>query len=55
MRKLVKAALGTKFVSRFDDLMVGLAIDSVRIVATENNGKQEIDIKRYARIEKVLL
>lgn len=53
MLKLVRSCLGTKFVSRWGDLMCNLAIDAVRCVAMEQEGKQEVDIKRYARIEKV--
>lgn len=30
-----------------------IALDAVNIVALEENGRKEIDIKRYARIEKV--
>ena len=50
---LVQSTLGTKFVSRWMDLMVNLALDAVRIVSIDVNGKREIDIKRYARIEKI--
>lgn len=53
MTKLIKATIGTKFVSRWSDLMCKLALDSVRCVATDVNGKREVDIKRYVRIEKV--
>lgn len=30
-----------------------IALDAVNIVALEENNRKEIDIKRYARIEKV--
>ena len=53
MLQLVKSTLGTKFVSRWSDLMCNLALDAVKCVAMETNGKTEVDIKRYARIEKV--
>ncbi|CAG8442123.1 4580_t:CDS:2, partial [Acaulospora morrowiae] len=53
MLKLVKSAIGTKFVSRWSDMMCKLALDAVRTVAKEEDGKREIDIKRYARVEKV--
>nr|CAG8434518.1 6218_t:CDS:2 [Entrophospora candida] len=53
MLKLIKSSIGTKFASRWSDLMCKLALDAVRVVAMEENGKREVDIKRYARIEKV--
>nr|KAJ3408401.1 T-complex protein 1 subunit gamma [Polyrhizophydium stewartii] len=51
--KLIRATIGTKIVSQWGDLMCNLAYDAVRTVTTEVNGKREIDIKRYARVEKV--
>ena len=54
MLQLVQSTLGTKFVSRWSTLMCSLALQAVQCVATEVNGKREVDIKRYARVEKVL-
>ena len=54
MLNLIKSSIGTKFVSRWSDLMCKLALDAVRIVIKDDEGKREVDIKRYARIEKVL-
>lgn len=53
MLELVKTSIGTKFVSRWSDMMCNLALDAVRCVAVEVDGRREVDIKRYARIEKV--
>ncbi|KAF9963510.1 T-complex protein 1 subunit gamma, partial [Modicella reniformis] len=53
MLDLVKTSIGTKFVSRWSDLMCKLALDAVRCVAVENDGRREVDIKRYARVEKI--
>lgn len=51
---LVKSCLGTKFVSRFGDQVANMALDAVkRITIQHENGKREIDFKRYARIEKI--
>lgn len=51
---LINASIGTKFVSRWSKLMCELALTAVRTVAWEiGEGKKEVDIKRYARIEKV--
>ncbi len=54
MNSLISSSIGTKFVSRWSDLMCGLALKAVRTVSWEiSNGKKEVDIKRYARVEKV--
>ncbi|RIA84181.1 chaperonin Cpn60/TCP-1 family [Glomus cerebriforme] len=53
MLNLVKGSIGTKFASRWSDLMCKLALDAVRTVAKDDEGKREVDIKRYARVEKV--
>jgi T-complex protein 1 subunit gamma len=54
MHQLISSSIGTKFVSRWSDLMCSLALNAVRTVTWEvGNGKREVDIKRYARVEKV--
>ncbi|CAL1708423.1 unnamed protein product [Somion occarium] len=53
MLSLIKTSIGTKFVSRWSDLMCKLALQAVRTVAQEENGIKSVDIKRYARVEKV--
>ncbi|KAI1815715.1 T-complex protein 1 [Poronia punctata] len=54
MYSLISSSIGTKFVSRWSELMCSLALKAVRTVSWQiNNGKQEVDIKRYARVEKV--
>ncbi|ROV97763.1 hypothetical protein VMCG_07339 [Cytospora schulzeri] len=54
MYSLISSSIGTKFVSRWSDLMCSLALKAVRTVSWEaGNGKTEVDIKRYARVEKV--
>lgn len=66
MLKLIKTAIGTKFVVRWEELMCRLALDAVRIVAVEGEGGEgagvggvggrggvTVDVKRYARVEKV--
>lgn len=53
MLSLIKTSIGTKFVMRWSDLMCKLALQAVRIVASEDNGLKTVDIKRYARVEKI--
>ena len=53
MLELIKGSVGTKFVSRWSELMCNLALGAVKTVAMESNGQREVDVKRYARIEKI--
>lgn len=54
MMNIVTSCIGTKFTQRFGDLIAGLAIQAVRCVMTRlPNGTPEIDIKKYAKVEKI--
>merc|ERR550514_2365339 len=54
MREIVGGALDTKFVGRWGHLISDLAIKAVRTVVIENkDGRKEIDVKRYAKVEKI--
>jgi T-complex protein 1 subunit gamma len=53
MLALIKTSIGTKFVARWSDLMCKLALQAVRTVAQDQDGMKTVDIKRYARVEKV--
>ncbi|KAJ9126100.1 T-complex protein 1 subunit gamma [Naganishia onofrii] len=61
MMALIKTSIGTKFSSRWSDLMCSLALKAVRTVsvtASDENpvdsaGIKTVDIKRYARVEKI--
>uniref|UniRef100_A0A674MZS4 T-complex protein 1 subunit gamma n=1 Tax=Takifugu rubripes TaxID=31033 RepID=A0A674MZS4_TAKRU len=53
MLKIVHSAINTKMLSRWTELACGIALDAVRIVELEDNGRKEIDIKKYAKVEKV--
>lgn len=53
MLKIIKSSLNTKFVSRWSELMCDLALKAVRCVATDDQGRREVDVKRYARVEKI--
>jgi T-complex protein 1 subunit gamma len=54
MYQLINASIGTKFVSRWSKLMCNLALKAVRTVSVDvGSEKREVDIKRYARIEKI--
>lgn len=53
MLALIKTCIGTKFISRWSDLMCNLALQAVKTVTFINDGGREVDIKRYVRVEKV--
>lgn len=53
MIRIIKSCIGTKFVSKWSDLACKIALEAVQAVSMEENGRKEIDIKRYAKIEKI--
>merc|ERR1711893_379493 len=53
MLKIVKSSLGTKFIKKWMDLACNIALEATATVALEENGRREIDIKRYAKVEKI--
>jgi len=53
MTKIVKSCIGTKFIRKWSDLACKIAIQATATVSMEENGRKEIDIKRYAKVEKV--
>jgi T-complex protein 1 subunit gamma len=56
MMEILRSAIGTKFVSRFGDKFVKMALDAVRCVtipSTIAGSKPDIDIKKYAKVEKI--
>lgn len=54
MREIVGAAIDTKFASRWGNLISDIAIKAVKTVAIEKpDGRKEIDVKRFAKVEKI--
>lgn len=55
VEEVVRSCLGTKINSKEETLMVKMAVDATMRVVRENkvSGQKEIDIKRYAKIEKI--
>ncbi|KAN0055358.1 hypothetical protein ACTA71_008469 [Dictyostelium dimigraforme] len=52
--KVVQSCIGTKFIGKWGSLMCNLALDAVMTVhIQEEDGRSEIDIKRYAKVEKI--
>lgn len=53
IRKIIKSCIGTKFAHKYGNLIVDLAIKAVKTVVRQTGKHVEIDIKRYAKVEKV--
>jgi len=54
MREVVQGAIDTKFAGRWGNLISDLAIKAVQTVVVEKpDGRKEIDVKRYAKVEKL--
>ncbi|QLG74448.1 hypothetical protein HG535_0G03310 [Zygotorulaspora mrakii] len=59
MKKLIKAAIGTKYVNHWSEKMCDLALNAVKTVrislgdVSEGEPAFEIDTKRYVRVEKI--
>uniref|UniRef100_A0A673ZJC0 T-complex protein 1 subunit gamma n=1 Tax=Salmo trutta TaxID=8032 RepID=A0A673ZJC0_SALTR len=52
MLKIIHSAINTKALSRWSDMACSIALDAVKTVEMEENGRKEIDIKKYAKVEK---
>ncbi|KAL7978310.1 hypothetical protein Chor_014849 [Crotalus horridus] len=52
MLKIISSAISTKAINRWSDLACSIALDAVKTVELEENGRKEIDIKKYAKVEK---
>ncbi|KII61080.1 T-complex protein 1 subunit gamma [Thelohanellus kitauei] len=50
---VIKSCLGTKINVEYADLVSQLAWDSIQTVSISKGGRDEIDFKRYARVEKI--
>jgi len=53
LQKIIQSCIGTKFSSKWGNLIVDLAVKSVKTVYRKQGDQVEIDIKRYAKIEKI--
>nr|XP_022902315.1 T-complex protein 1 subunit gamma [Onthophagus taurus] len=53
LANVIKGCIGTKFISRWSDLAVNIALDAVNTVTLTENGRTEVDIKRYVKVEKI--
>lgn len=51
--KLIRACIGTKYVTRQDDLIVNIAYKALTTVRVDIDGKIIMDVKNFAKVEKV--
>lgn len=50
---VVKGCIGTKFIGKWADMAVNIALEAVNTVMLTESGRTEVDIKRYAKVEKI--
>eukprot|EP00437_Effrenium_voratum_P020347 CAMPEP_0181452522 /NCGR_PEP_ID=MMETSP1110-20121109/29249_1 /TAXON_ID=174948 /ORGANISM="Symbiodinium sp., Strain CCMP421" /LENGTH=564 /DNA_ID=CAMNT_0023576805 /DNA_START=48 /DNA_END=1742 /DNA_ORIENTATION=- len=54
LREIVRGSIDTKFAARFGTLISDLAVQAVKTVCiVKPDGRKEIDVKRYAKVEKI--
>jgi len=53
VRKVIQSCVGTKFIAKWSDMACDIAMDAVKTVTMVQGEKKEIDIKRYAKVEKI--
>jgi len=54
MSTIVESCISTKFSTKWGKHLAGLALDAIKkITVVKEGGRKEIDIKRYARVEKI--
>lgn len=51
--QLIRSCIGTKYVTRHDDLIVNMAYHAVQVVRLNVDGKVVIDTKNFAKVEKI--
>ncbi|XP_056402909.1 T-complex protein 1 subunit gamma isoform X1 [Hyla sarda] len=53
MLNIINSAINTKAIKLWADLACNIALDAVKTVEFEENGRKEFDIKQYAKVEKI--
>ncbi|CAH2049486.1 unnamed protein product, partial [Iphiclides podalirius] len=53
LKEVIRSCIGTKYIGRWADVAVDIALDAVNTVTIVENGRVEVDIKNYAKVEKV--
>lgn len=53
VHNIIKSCLGTKFSSKWDNLISDLAFQALKIVHNKKSNSFECDFKKYAKVEKI--
>ncbi|CAB0034443.1 unnamed protein product [Trichogramma brassicae] len=53
LAEVIKSCVGTKFIGRWSKLVCEIALKAVRMISSKQVDHQEIDIKRYIKVEKL--
>jgi T-complex protein 1 subunit gamma len=53
MVEVVRSCIGTKFMGQYGDLACKIALQAVKTITVESGDSVEVDVKKWARIEKV--
>lgn len=51
--QLIRSCIGTKYVTRHDNLIVDIAFKAVKTVRVDVDGRPIMDIKNFAKVEKI--
>merc|ERR1719369_943487 len=51
--EVVKSCIGTKFMGQYADLACSIALKAVKTITTDREGVKEVDVKKWARVEKI--
>uniref|UniRef100_A0A2P2HXA0 T-complex protein 1 subunit gamma n=1 Tax=Hirondellea gigas TaxID=1518452 RepID=A0A2P2HXA0_9CRUS len=53
MVEVIRSCVGTKFLGQYGDMACRIAMEAVKIITVETGNTVEIDVKKWARIEKI--
>merc|ERR1719452_432516 len=53
MMEVIRSCIGTKFLGQYGDLACKIALKAVKMITTGTGDKIEVDVKKWARIEKI--
>merc|ERR1739838_1269536 len=51
--EVIKSCIGTKFMGQYADLACSIALKAVKTITQDREGIKEVDVKKWARVEKI--
>ena len=51
--EVIKSCIGTKFLGQYAALACSIALKAVKTITQDREGIKEVDVKKWARVEKV--